>query len=249
MRAAALYLAVIQLVVLASSSTAQRINGRVIDASTRQPITAVTIRLMRDDRAVAAATSDSLGRFRIVAPAEGRYRVVASRIGYADARSAMIELPPDQTVAAELQMSSQAVEVAPLTLIAPRDRYLESKGFYERQQSGMGDFRTGEELRRRNPQTLVDVLRNMRGVKIQRISGWKQEVYLAGTNCLPQVVVDGITMRWGGKAVGTLMPLEELVSIGHVDGIEVYRGGSGAPTEFVGPNASCGVILIWTRHR
>ena len=42
--------------------------------------------------------------------------------------------------------------------------------------------------------------------------------------------------------------LEDLVNVSHIEGIEVYRG-SGVPMEFEGPNASCGVIVVWTRVR
>jgi hypothetical protein len=61
--------------------------------------------------------------------------------------------------------------------------------------------------------------------------------------------MDGVTVRYGGRRANNVQPLEDLVVGMHVEGIEVYRGGSGAPTAFVGPNAACGVILIWTRHR
>jgi hypothetical protein len=90
-----------------------------------------------------------------------------------------------------------------------------------------------ETVRRRNSYFLADLLRGMRGIKIQRVN-MRNEVYFTGANCFPMIVLDGVTVRWGGKQVP--------------DGIEAYRGGSGAPTEYIGPNAACGVILIWTRH-
>ena len=226
----------------------QVVNGRVIDGNTRQPLAAVSLQLLEGDRAIASATTDSLGRFSLRAPDRGRYRVAATRIGYADAVSNYIELVVGEAVTAEMQLSSEAVKIAPLTLDVPRDRYLESKGFYERMQSGMGDFMTGEEVRRRNAYSLADLLRGLRGVKIQRLSALN-EVYFTGTNCLPMIILDGITVRWGGKSVGTIQPLEDLVPVAHIDAIEAYRGGSGVPSEYTGPNASCGVLLIWTRHK
>jgi hypothetical protein len=226
----------------------QAVNGRVIDGLTRQPLAAVAVQLLDGDRAIASATTDSLGRFTLRARDRGRYRVAASRIGYADATSSYIELVVGEAITAELQLSSQAVKIAPLTLDVPHDRYLESKGFYERMQSGNGDFMTGEQVRRRNAYSLADLLRGMRGVKIQRMNA-RNEIYFTGTNCLPMIVLDGVTVRWGGKSVGTIQPLEDLVPVAHIDGIEAYRGGSGIPPEFIGPNAACGVLLIWTRHK
>ncbi|MGH7470630.1 MAG: carboxypeptidase regulatory-like domain-containing protein [Longimicrobiales bacterium] len=226
----------------------QTINGRIIDATTRQPVTAAAVRLLGGDQVVAVATSDANGRFSLTARGGGRHRIAATRLGFADAVTNVIELTAGESITVELQMSSEAVKVAPLTIDAPRDRYLESKGFYERMQSGNGDYMTGEEIRKRNAFALADLLRGLRGVKIQR-SGPRNEVYFTGANCLPMIVLDGLTVRWGGKSMATLQPLEDLVPIAHIDGIEAYRGGSGIPPEFVGPNAGCGVILIWTRHK
>jgi hypothetical protein len=244
--------AIVILLGLAAPSRAvgQRIQGRVIDSSTRQPIPVVLLRLMKGDIETTSAMSDSAGRFRLTAPAPGQYHLLGSRIGYADAETQSIELHADSTLVAELVMSVDAVKFAPLTVVAPRDRYLEARGFYERQESGTGDFLSGDQLRRRNARSLVDLLRGMRGVKIQRVN-WKSEVYLAGANCLPQIVVDGVTMRYGGKTVAATgaQTIEDLVNVDHIQGVEVYRGGSGAPIEFEGPNAGCGVIVIWTRVR
>jgi hypothetical protein len=228
---------------------AQTINGRVIDAITRQPVAGAELRLMIADVMVANAVSDSAGQFRLNARRQGRYQILASRLGYADAESRFIELMNDQAVNAELVMSSQAVKLAPLTLDVPRDRYLDSKGFYERMRTGTGDFLTGPQILKRNTLSLVDLLRGMRGVKIQRVNNTRQEVYFAGANCHPVIVLDGMTVRHGGRNVGTTQSLDDLVPVAHLDAIEVYRGGSGVPPEYEAPNASCGVILLWTRHK
>jgi hypothetical protein len=229
---------------------AQRLHGRVLDAQTRAPLAGVELKLLQGDRALAVTVSDSGGRYSVQAPGRGRFRLAGARIGYADALSEYVELGVDAIVAADLMMSSTPVKVTPLILDAPRDSYLQSHGFYERQAVGVGDFMTGEQIVRRNPQTVSDLLRGLRGIKIQRVN-FNNEVYFAGANCYPAIVVDGQTLRWGGRTLGAAgaVPLDDLVRIGHIDAIEAYRGGSGAPAEFMGPNAGCGVILIWTRHK
>lgn len=232
----------------ASPALAQTVHGRLIDAITRQPVVGAEIRLVRGDRLIVSAASDSAGRFSISAREGGRYQIIASRIGYGEVRSQFIELLGGQAVNAELPMSSAAVKLAPLTLDVPRDSYLESNGFYERMKTGTGDFLTTEQIQRRNTPSLVELLRGMRGVKIQR-NGRKQEVYFGSLSCLPMIILDGVTVRWGGRSTGTIQSLEDLVPVGHIGAIEAYRGGSGVPPEFIGPNAACGVILIWTRHK
>jgi uncharacterized membrane protein len=238
----------IPFVFLPTALAGQVVQGRVMDAATRQPIPAAGVRLIDGDRTIAEVISDSAGRFTLRADARGRYRVAASRIGYTNVMTDGLELLPERALTIEVVMRGEAVKLSPLTLDAPRDRYLVSNGFYERMRSGSGHFMTGDQIRKRNAFALVDLLRGMRGIKIQRLNA-RNEVYFTGSNCLPMIVLDGVTVRWGGKSVGTLQPLEDLVSISHIEGIEVYRGGSGLPPEFIGPNAACGVILIWTHHR
>jgi hypothetical protein len=243
-------LAVLTLLTLPTAALGQRIDGRVLDAASREPIAEVVVRLMRADAAVASALTDREGRFTIAPPAPGRFTLVATRLGYADARTTAFDLDVGETITADLQLSVEAVAVADLEVSVPRDRYLEAKGFYERMATGTGDYRIGEDVRRRNPQTLVDVLRGMRGIKIQRVN-WKHEVYFAGANCLPQIIVDGVTVRYGGRSVEAAgaLSIEDLVNPSHIEGIEAYRGGSSVPLEFEGPNAACGTIVVWTRLR
>jgi hypothetical protein len=240
--------ALIVAIALPAPVVAQRIDGRVTDRATGEPIPTVVFRLMKGDVEIAAAVSDSAGRFFLAAPGFGRYHLFGTRVGYADAQSPILELNAAGTFTAELTMGVEAIEITPIDVTVPRNRYLETRGFYERLQAGTGDYRTGDQLRSRNQQTLVDILRGMRGVKIQRVN-WKSEVYLAGANCLPQIVVDGVTVRYGGKSLRAYdaLTIEDLVNVAHIEGIEVYRGSSGVPIEFEGPNASCGVIVVWTR--
>src|SRR5688500_9093724 len=154
------------LVALPSVCVAQALQGRVVDGVTKQAISTVSIRLLKADVPVAEAVTDSAGRFVLQAREPGRYRLHATRLGYADATTPYIELHADQAVTAQLEMSAQPVKVAALTLTANRSRYLEGKGFYERQGERVGDFLTAEQIRRRNSPSLVDVLRTMRGIKI-----------------------------------------------------------------------------------
>jgi hypothetical protein len=231
---------------VASPASAQVIHGRMVEAASGQAIPGVTLQLVVGERPVLAAVSDSAGRFLFAPREPGRYRIEATRIGYVHAER-RVQVGTGDTIVVELQMTTDPVRLAPVD-VDPRDRYLISTGFFERMKSGTGDFRTAEQIERRNTHSIIDILSSMRGVRIQRV-GWRSEVYLASPQCLPQIVLDGVTIRWGGRLPGIVQPLDEVVNGAHVAALEVYRGGSGAPTEFVGPNAACGVILIWTRHR
>ena len=42
--------------------------------------------------------------------------------------------------------------------------------------------------------------------------------------------------------------IDDMVLPSSVEGIEIYRGLSTVPPEFLNPDAECGVIAIWTRR-
>jgi hypothetical protein len=229
-------------------AAAQSVNGRVIDAASRLPVPAVEVKLLQGERVIARALVDSTGRFVLNAGTAGRYHIVATRIGYADAQTPPLDLTSGQMFSAELQIAGTALRFAPLAVDASRDPYLERAGFYERMRTGNGYYLTGTEIQRRNPATLVDVLRTARGMKVQRVNQMRHEVYLVSPQCLPQIVVDGVMVRWGGTVNNALRPLEELVRVPHIDAVEVYRPSQGVPPQYAGANSQCGTILIWTRH-
>jgi hypothetical protein len=247
-RAIRTWLIAVLLLLGATLTSGQTVNGRLIDGITRQPVVGAEVKLMQGERMIVSAPSDTLGRFTVSARQPGRYQLIATRIGYGEVQSQFIELAAAQTVSAELQMSSEAVKLAPLTLDVPRDVYLEGTGFFGRMKTGTGDFLTTEQIQRRNAPSLVELLRGLRGVKVLR-NGVKQEVYFNSGSCLPMIAVDGVTVRWGGRTTGMLQTLDDLVTVAHISAVESYRGGSGVPPEFIGPQAACGVILIWTRHK
>jgi hypothetical protein len=61
----------------------QTIQGRVSDAQTNAPIANAIVRLIDDSSEQrAAAATDSTGRYQLVAPAPGRYRLRAEQLGY-----------------------------------------------------------------------------------------------------------------------------------------------------------------------
>ena len=238
-----------------TAATSQAIDGRVVVANTRQPVYGAVLKLAQGERVIAITLSDSLGRFVLRASSGGRYRIIAAHIGYADAKTDDIDLVVGQTVAAELHLTVTAVSLVPLIVEAPRDPYLEAAGFYERMRIGNGFYLTEKAIQGRSAGTIVDILRSARGVKTQRVN-MRHEVYLITPSCLPQIFLDGVMVRWGGPIPNTrtatavaAQPLEELVKVGHVEAIEVYRAFNGLPPQYVGPNAHCGTILIWTRHR
>jgi hypothetical protein len=80
--------------------------------------------------------------------------------------------------------------------------------------------------------------------------------------CPVQVFLDGIRINRSNTPVverdsldEDLIPLDEGIAIddladpAELEGIEVYYGLAGVPAEFMGPDARCGTVAVWTRER
>jgi len=75
----------------------------------------------------------------------------------------------------------------------------------------------------------------------ERVSG-------TGTSiCWPMVFLDRQLIRTGGLG-GDPAALDEIAEVFDVAAVEVYRTPAEIPPEFNGPNAGCGVIVLWTRQ-
>ena len=74
----------------------------------------------------------------------------------------------------------------------------------------------------------------------------------AGYNCTTQIFVDGFLVnRRTGYGQGYRpedIRIDDVVTPASIEGIEIFRGLSTVPAEFLSPDADCGVIAIWTRR-
>jgi hypothetical protein len=64
------------------------------------------------------------------------------------------------------------------------------------------------------------------------------------------VYVDRHLVSTGGfvSAGGEPLAIDDLVSTADILAIEVFRSPAEIPSEFNGPNAGCGVVVLWTRR-
>jgi hypothetical protein len=100
------------------AGTTGKIAGQVTDRATGQPIpgAAVLIEGMR-----LGATTDADGRYFIIGVPPGTFDVKASLLGYAPITKAGILVNIDRTTPTDFQLSSSAIEVEGLTVLAPRE--------------------------------------------------------------------------------------------------------------------------------
>lgn len=229
------------------------IAGRVVDDQTGRPVAGVTVTLLtsRELRAARAQT-DSEGVFHLRVPQADGFQLRAERVGYRAATSGAITVMPDDTVQVELRLSTEAVLLAPLTVVAAsrqlmRDHQL--AGFeWRRQRQPFGRFMGPEDISRINPFYASDVLQQMPMVRLETggESRFDRIVTLPGRRggrCLPSVYLDGRPVR-----LFQGMTLDDLVSGRSLAAVELYSRASSAPGEFPPrQNWDCGVVVIWTK--
>lgn len=239
-----------------------QLQGRVIDDAGEQPIGGADV-LLQDARGrrLAQQITDEAGEFLFEVDGKRPVRLRVDRIGYQRTLTPVLELDGYVLFRLEVRLGVAAVPLAPLEVVA-RSRSAVSptlSGFETRRLAGLGWFITREEIERRNPSRTSDLLVNVPGVVLQPAArnSNRRIVYMArGSLCPAQIFVDGFHINRhvapvpGRRGLSTteMFPIDDVVIPSSIHGIEVYQGLSRLPAEFVTPEASCGVVAIWTRR-
>lgn len=232
------------------------LEGRILDDSSSTPLpNARVVLLNRYSRYVASEVTDPAGRFRFERKGYGVYRVEASAIGYKRAVSPHVwmTLESDSTVV-EMRLAVNTVLLAPLEIVAlkPVRTSPVLEAMEHRRSRGLAVHISREQIKQRQPVNISDMLLEVPGVYADRrgsgVSGRK--LYMAralpgsgGGPCPVQVFVDGLRATRDADAL-----IDDLVEPFDVEAIEVFRGLSSIPAEFLTADARCGVIAIWTRR-
>jgi hypothetical protein len=217
--------------------------GRVVDATTGEPIQAATIQIREEDQ---AAVTDPDGRFRLDGVSAGAFEATIGHVAYGEP-TVEVSVAPGSTTQVEIRLAPVAIELDPIAVtIAVRAQWLESNGFYARQESSLGQFVTPRELESQRSRPFSEILRNVPGVRFRRVCS-PHCVYRVSmttttrTACTPTFYVDGRKMAFQTREVD----LDAITSTQDLAAIEVYRGISQTPPQFFG---LCGSIVIWTRR-
>jgi hypothetical protein len=224
----------------ASAQSVGAISGTVKD-SVGTPIPGVEVVLLQVKGAV---YSDSLGVFRFANIPTGKRELHFRRLGFAP-KSVGAEIGSGATVALAVVLDASATAIEGMTVEEATQRRQLLSDFYDRSSRGFGHFVTREQIEKRNPMNLSDMMRMIPGARLTPIRGGGQAALrfsrAQGTrDCPPQYWVDGVK-TWNLN-IDDIVPQD-------VEGIEVYSGASTVPPQFNTKEGTtiCGVILIWTR--
>ncbi len=139
------------------AADAQLVRGTVADTVARQPVGGAVV-LLQDTAGATRATAfaDSLGRFRLLPPAPGRYRLVASQLGYADVTVPGVRLAVGDTVTLTLSLPPQPLGLKALTASATRRSRMRAR-FLRDARMGSGTFLSPDELARSRMTTVAQL--------------------------------------------------------------------------------------------
>ncbi|TVR59296.1 MAG: TonB-dependent receptor [Gemmatimonadales bacterium] len=234
------------------------IRGTVIDVATDRPVVAATVDVLDEaGRIRSRATTGGDGEFLLSRLSPGGFRLRVRALGYTEVVSPRWRVETGEVLTVVLRVHPEAILLAPLEVTArTRTDTPVLQRFYERMDRGVsGVFFDREEIEARNPIRITDLLAEVPGVRLVGAAGdgdprrdqiirFSRSLGQAGGVCPAQIFVDGMPANRGGQEV----PLDVLASPGMLEGIEVYRGLSGVPPEFLSSDARCGVVALWTRR-
>lgn len=241
------------------ASAQVRIVGHVLESESSQPIAGADVIFRMPYGAYAGrATTDSLGRFEKVVQGGTGVSIWASHAGYHQVLTPVLYFDGRSFFEVEVRLDPTVALLAPLEVIARSEvdpsHFLDA--FRHRLRTGNGVYITRAEIERQRPSYVTDLLRTIPGVDVVASGPGSRPVVqmarAAGRDCATQIFVDGfllnrrVTTDQGPRS--DVFRVDDVVSPDAVEGIEVYRGLSTIPPEFLTPDATCGVIAIWTRR-
>lgn len=256
-------------VAAASAASAQSlVRGTVLDDETTAPISGARLQVVSESGAyLQALVSDSVGTFAFAPKKAGRYRIDARRIGYVSTVTPALNVGGRDTMDVEIRLRTDAVLIAPIEVTAWIRPNPVLEGFEHRRKLGLGYHVTREDIEKRGALAVSDIIMTSPGIRMRtgRNPGAKafySDRSLTGDDCQAQIYVDGflvnrrhLTLVSSSDSTNRTtfvhddaFNIDDFVSPGAVEGIEIYRGTSQVPAEFYSPDARCGVIAIWTRR-
>jgi hypothetical protein len=202
------------------------------------------------------AETDREGRYVVTGLPAGSFMVIFRLVGYLPVRSD-VALRPGDTTRANATLIANVVTLNPISVTGTpsttRGVGIGREAFEERRRMGFGVYFDSTYLRRMEHRRLDDVLFSVPGVKLSlRLKGGGRYIMSARRpdTCFMQVYFDGVPMGRGGVAgrAGVSPVSTAMFSLSSIEKFEIYRSAAEVPLEYGGNNATCGVVLLWSRR-
>lgn len=214
-----------------------QVGGQVVDNESGDPVWGAAVSLAAGPsgtRGLGTRVSGEDGRFLFRSVPPGLYRLYVATQGY-QRMNDTLQVSAEEDLELILPLSRDPIPLEPIIVTA--ERWVPPRRDYERRAQSRSVFLvTREEIEKRNPQGLSDLLNAVPGGIVVPTPPYGYTLLLRG-QCRPGIWLDGVK-------VPDVSSIDQFMSAHDVEAIEVYHGFE-LPVEFgVDP---CGGILIWTR--
>lgn len=195
------------------------------------------------------AMTDDSGTFDLGSLFPGTYTLRARRLGYRS-RTAVVSIMPEVRAAAEFRLAAVPVELTGVVTLGTPNEFELSTGFGERRRRGPGVFFDRNDIERRKPHLLTDLLRSVAGFRVERrLTRWGYQTTALMERASSGSVGCPIDYYVNGhEYTPTSMGIDSDVPASQIEAIEVYKP-SQTPPQFLGMHSRCGAVVIWTRYR
>ncbi|MEO7965296.1 MAG: carboxypeptidase regulatory-like domain-containing protein [Gemmatimonadaceae bacterium] len=236
---------------------ARSLVGVVIDAdSTAAPIGGVEVQIAGVSR---VAMTDTSGHFTFDALAPGPHVIFFRRLGFAPS-SQTVTIGDDEHAVRSFRLSRAAAVLSELRVSGESDAAsLGLRDFRDRQRAGFGKFVGPEEFdKAANSPIATFIMARVQGFEFVPLNRGSmaagmglvarrfQSIGRRGAPpppCFAQVFVDGARANGMQNDAFDFSQLQ----ITDIAAMEFYRSASETPTQFSGPSAACGTVVIWTK--
>jgi hypothetical protein len=209
-----------------------------------------------------ALLSDEDGRVSIGSGKKQTFTIEVRRIGYSPFYG-KIDFP-DTAITIPLILQSVGQQLSTVKVNVNKTKSsLELSGFYRRWLDGQKGVNTAvfigpEEIEKRNATRTSNLLNGVSGISITRTATGNNVVVTGGGTCPMAIVLDGRQVCANGGCLRnatkagvddlTAVLIDQIVDMGSVAGIEVYKRGGNMPSDFH-VDGDCGAVAIWTGTR
>lgn len=243
---------------VAAPAQAQQIRGRVVDDATRQPLADVAVALLAPSGdVVTTALSGDDGFFTLRAPAAGRYRVRAQRLGYRAAEQEVNVAAANLTMPA-LVLVSDAIPLDSVEVTARSRREAPQPGTGGRTFNVVAGSRLAT-LERMSGSTHT-AIRELVGIRMRTLTTFTDEAGQRHRNyvCIessrrvgsmgPRAACDPVVLVLDGIPVGDPHLNLRGMTLADVESIE-FLSPMDAGHRFGLDASARGALVVWTRGR
>jgi len=218
------------------------VSGRV-EGTDARPIAGARIEVLRST--VSAVSRDD-GSFTLAGVATGTQLLIARQLGF-DALRTAVNVTSREPTTVTLTLGRMVNVMDPVLVVARANYALERSGFNSRKKSGTGYYFNREDIERRQPNYITNMLVNLPEVTVAQERGGaavqrRRRVIGGGPNCT-RLYVDGF--EWSNVGPGDL----DAINPADVIGLELYPGQV-VPAQFRDPfDKNCVTLVVWTQMR